>query len=220
MANRKPVDLELARQKLKDMPPSEARDAFELLIEHAAQLPGWECGAAQKGYFTDFRYYTPTEHPFAFIINKGSLRWYFRAPAGLRSQAANMERLRQRFAEVDERRDGTIAVQLRTVEDAVEVIGQAFSAPPFATVTEPRIYSAAHLKSMARELAGTYAFATDDGPLHAARRLAAYSPGEAAAISAAMTDFLPEGRMRERFAEFLLEVAHGKIRSVFAGYRD
>ena len=123
--NRKNVDRSLAYRLASEIESADVRQACEFLIKYSEGLLGWECGAARKGYLNDFRFYTPTEWPFAFIINKGSLLWYFR-PAGLRNEAANVERLRTQFEFVEELRDGHIKVRISNLADARRIVDLVF----------------------------------------------------------------------------------------------
>jgi hypothetical protein len=120
-SRRKQVDLNLAYDLASEIESANARQACEYLIKYSEGLSGWECGATRKGYLNDFRFYSPTEWPFAFIINKGSLLWYFR-PAGLRHEAANVVRLRKEFDFVEELRDGHIKVRISDLADARRIV--------------------------------------------------------------------------------------------------
>lgn len=189
-------------------------------MAHAATLGGYECGAAQKGYITDFRYYTPSEHPYAFIVNQDSLRFYFRTPAGLRSPAANVNVLKKHFDQVEVTSAGEIAVQIRTLYDAMTLVHGVFGAGFDRADDTPPLYTYPQLRAVAARMASTFVHGTDDAPLMVARDLAEYPPGQAAALAASMIEFLPSDYPSERFSKFLFAVAQGKVRSVFAGYMD
>jgi hypothetical protein len=217
MTVRKPLDHNLSQNILRDMPPGDLRDAYEYLIAHAATLDGHECGATQKGFITDFRYYTPTEHPYAFIINADSLRFYFRQPAGLRSPAAKVAVLENHFKQIEVTSGGEIAVQLYTVDDAMALVHGVFGAGFDQAEETPSLHTYAQLRAVAARMAAGFVHGTDDAPLMVARDLAEYPPGQAAALAAVIIEFLPSEYPSERFSKFLFAVAQGKIRSPFEG---
>jgi hypothetical protein len=218
--HRKSIDAALAKKILREMPAGELHDTFEYMLAHAATLTSYECGATQKGYLTDFRYYTAAEHPYAFIINKDSLRFYFRKPAGLRSTAANVDVLKYHFDQVEETSSGEIAVQIRTLAEAMALVHGVFG-PGFRRYDDsPPLLTYAQLRVVASDMAATYLHGTDDAPLHVANCIAKYPSGQAAALAATMTQFLTDDHQRDSFSKFLLHVSQGKIRSVFAGYMD
>jgi hypothetical protein len=103
----------------------EVRAAYLYLTHHAAALQDFDCRPQDKGEVRDFRYYTAGEQPFAFIVNQGSLLWYFRAP-GLRHPAASLALLQQRFAEVNENPAGEITVRVSNLADAKRIAALVF----------------------------------------------------------------------------------------------
>jgi hypothetical protein len=220
MTKRLLLDPELTTTTLREMSAGELRDAFEYLVAHAATLDGYECGAARKGYITDFRYYTPTEHPYAFIVNQESLRFYFRSPAGMRSPAANVEVLKKHFAQVEVTSGGEIAVQILTLHDAMTLVHGAFGAGFDHGDDTPPLLTYPQLRAVAARMAAGFVHGRDDAPLMIARDLAEYPPGQAAALAVAMVEFLPSDYPSERFSKFLFAVAQGKVRSVFARHME
>jgi len=60
----------------------ETRDAYIYLVGLAASLRKYKCHPGKHGDVKDFRFKdAANRRPFDFIVNKGSLLFYFRGPA-------------------------------------------------------------------------------------------------------------------------------------------
>jgi hypothetical protein len=60
----------------------ETRDAYSYLVGLAASLRRYKCHPGKHGDVKDFRFKdAANRRPFDFIVNKGSLLFYFRRPA-------------------------------------------------------------------------------------------------------------------------------------------
>lgn len=101
------------------------RIAYIYLIRHAERLVGYRCYPNMKGAIRTFRYYAGAEQPFAFIVNRKSLLFYFRKPAVARG-AGTVERLTKRFAEVRVPRSDEITVRIDSIADARQLMKEAF----------------------------------------------------------------------------------------------
>lgn len=96
---------DLYAEWLKYIEAQETRDAFVYLVGLSACLREWACHPERKGEVRDFRFmHGGTEQPFAFIVNKKSLLFYFRAPA-TRSGRYRFEELQAAFEETKQVRD-------------------------------------------------------------------------------------------------------------------
>ena len=220
MAERKTIDPSLAKTILREMAAGALREPFEFLIAHAATVDGFQLECVVKDGVAEFQYTAGVEQPYAFSIGRGALHFNFRALSGLRSPAADLEQLRERFDKVEATEQGEITVQLRTIEDAMAIVHGVFG-PGFRRVEfAPRLHTYAQVRVLAQDLADLYLHGTDDAPLSVARSLAKHPPGAAATLAVTIAQFLPDDEARTRFGEFLLLVSQGKVRSVFAGYMD
>ena len=115
----------LILKHLDSLGAQEVREAYLYLTHHAATLREYDCRPQDKGVIQDFRYYQGTEQPFAFIVNRNSLLWYFRLP-GLKHPAATLALLRQRFEDVNENSKGEITVRISNLEDARRIAELVF----------------------------------------------------------------------------------------------
>lgn len=105
----------------------DVREAYLYLTHHAASLRLYRCRAGEHGDVDDFRYEQGPEWPFAFIVNKHSLLWYFRK-AGLRNPAAKIAELQKYFSEVKEVQKGEITVRINNIDDARLITSLVFGA--------------------------------------------------------------------------------------------
>jgi hypothetical protein len=87
-----------------------------------------------KGAIRTFRYYAGAEQPFAFIVNRKSLLFYFRKPAVARG-VGTVERLTKLFAEVRVPRSDEITVRIDSIADARQLMREAFGVAD----AEPRV---------------------------------------------------------------------------------
>ena len=94
----------------------ETRDAFRYFIGLAAGLSSLTCYPQAKGAVFAFRFYIGKDQPFAFIVNRSSLLFYFRAPA-VRSGKYSFDRLNDAFDSAAEPRSEEWTVRLQTVAD-------------------------------------------------------------------------------------------------------
>ena len=93
-------------------------EAFQLLVGIAACSTQYRCNAQWKGEVRDFRFYdiASGEQPFAFIVNRRWLLFYFRQPA-VRSAVHSKNRLRAEFDTFGENPRGEWTVKLTGVGD-------------------------------------------------------------------------------------------------------
>lgn len=106
---------------------SGALAAYHLLIGAAAALRDYRCVAKMKGAVRDFRFYTrDEEQPFSFIINQGSLLFYFRLPA-VRSGRYNLAQLESHFAEAKENNKGEWTVRIGDIREAALLLNMVFA---------------------------------------------------------------------------------------------
>lgn len=111
---------------------ADARRAYQHMICHAESLAGFRCFPRQQGYIRSFRYMRGSEWPFAFIVNRDSLLFYFRK-AGLSNKAANESFLRGHFRAVGLTKNGEIKVRLEGLSDAERLVGIVFPRAAVAT---------------------------------------------------------------------------------------
>ena len=96
----------------------EVRDSFCLLVGLAAADHRFNCHARLKGDVRDFRWHSPSgDQPYALIVNRRSLLFYFRLPA-VRSGHHDFGELQQRFKHVNLNPSGEWTVSLETLADA------------------------------------------------------------------------------------------------------
>ena len=75
----------------------QTEDAFSYIVGLAASLQKYKCYPREKGEVLDFRFEDEAnEIPFAFIVNKRSLLFYFRKPA-IRSGRYSTDRIEVDF---------------------------------------------------------------------------------------------------------------------------
>ncbi|MCC5809135.1 MAG: hypothetical protein JJU06_02080 [Ectothiorhodospiraceae bacterium] len=110
---------ELVGEWLRHIEAEDVADAFAYLIGQAAAVSGYECYAERKGDVRDFRFYRAggNEQPFAFIVNKKWLLFYFRAPA-VRTGNYAFGKLQEAFDSVAENTAGEWTVKVRSICDA------------------------------------------------------------------------------------------------------
>lgn len=94
------------------------RQAYKYLTHAAAELPGFFCFPRQKGYLVDFRYYANGQWPYAFIINKQSLLFYFRSPCFGPPFYQSKNGIRELFPDAAERASGEVTVRILDRRDA------------------------------------------------------------------------------------------------------
>lgn len=111
------------RQKIKD---NEVADAFFYLVGHGLTLPGWKCTAGQKGFIPDFRYYLGKQHPYAFIVNQGSLLFYLRKHGMEMLGATRADGVRELFDNASRIRTGEITVRINNVTEAKKLVQHLF----------------------------------------------------------------------------------------------
>lgn len=101
------------------------RQAYLYLTHHAATLREYQCRPGEHGDINDFRYEQGSKWPYAFIVNQQSLLWYFRK-AGLGNPAADLDLLREHFAEARENPSGEITVRVADIDDARRIAELVF----------------------------------------------------------------------------------------------
>ncbi|WP_019627875.1 hypothetical protein [Thioalkalivibrio sp. AKL10] len=110
---------DLAGEWLQHIEAEDVADAFVYLVGQAAVVSGYECYATRKGDVRDFRFYRAgsTEQPFAFIVNKRWLLFYFRTPA-VRTGSYTFGKLHEAFDSAAENAAGEWTVKVRSICDA------------------------------------------------------------------------------------------------------
>ena len=94
------------------------KHALRYIIGFAAGLHKFQCYPKLKGKVRAFRFFAEDEkQPFAFIVNKKSLLFYFRLPA-VRSGRYVFESVKSGLPLVRMNESGEWTVKLRTIEDA------------------------------------------------------------------------------------------------------
>lgn len=110
------------RQKINN---DAVADAFFYLVGHSLTLPGWKCTAGQKGFIPDFRYYLGKQHPYAFIVNEGSLLFYLRKP-GMKMLGARADGIGNVFDDVSRNQSGEIKVRINNLTEAKKLVQYLF----------------------------------------------------------------------------------------------
>ncbi|WP_018141537.1 hypothetical protein [Thioalkalivibrio sp. ALJ7] len=104
---------------LRHIQSEETEEAFVFLVGRSAALVGYECFPEAKGDVRDFRFYRDgtREQPFAFIVNRKWLLFYFRAPA-VQGGAYGFKHLQAEFDSAAENTAGEWTVKIRSLCDA------------------------------------------------------------------------------------------------------
>lgn len=109
---------ELLASYLEQIEDADAKEAYIYLIGAGATSKTYVCRPQVKGVVRDFRFYEQSgRQPFAFIVNKQSLLFYFRSPA-VRSGRFNLPELQALFESASENNSGEWTVRLATLGDA------------------------------------------------------------------------------------------------------
>lgn len=94
------------------------KHTLRYIIGFAAGLRMFQCHPKLKGKVRAFRFYAADEtQPFAFIVNKQSLLFYFRLPA-VRSGQYSFELVKSILSSTSTNDSGEWTVKLRNIEDA------------------------------------------------------------------------------------------------------
>ena len=104
---------------------ADARYAFRYLLEFGAKLRGYKCYLHRHGYLRTYRYETGGDRPYAFIVNRTSLLFYFRR-AGMQNPAANLPKLARHFDDVLANNRGEIQLRIVNEEQARQLMGLIF----------------------------------------------------------------------------------------------
>jgi hypothetical protein len=122
-----------AEQHLKNLDyleTQELRDTYCYMLGHAACLPNYQCypnipiNEKHKRYF---QYHNSDGQPFAFIINKHSILFYFRKPC---AKWFDSNAVTNAFPEANVKDNGEITVRIAGVARAREVVDFAFGIIP------------------------------------------------------------------------------------------
>ena len=100
---------ELHSDNLSYIRNKDVRVAYLYLVRVAQNLAGYRCRPNMKGEIRTFRYYSGDKQPFAFIVNKESLLFYFRKPT---VHLFSIEDLTPHFKEVNAPRKNEITVRI------------------------------------------------------------------------------------------------------------
>lgn len=111
------INASMLAQHFQYIDHAEVKDAFVYLVGLAATDPRYQCYGEIKGVMRDFRFYEESgQQPFAFIVNRESLLFYFRKPA-VRSGLFEFTALQRRFATASENTSGEWTVRISNVTD-------------------------------------------------------------------------------------------------------
>ncbi|MEN9481184.1 MAG: hypothetical protein RLZZ298_2579 [Pseudomonadota bacterium] len=116
------------------------RAAFDFLIESFSRLTDHELRPHQHGYIDwaiHLRRHADMREPFGIIVNKKSLRFYFRLPKKMTPPLTLADVAG--FPEKTEQKNGEISVRITTVQQAGEVVRLAFPELNFVS-TNPDEY--------------------------------------------------------------------------------
>jgi hypothetical protein len=104
--------------QLEYIATQEVKDAYTFLVGAAAVSAQFQCHGELKGVVRGFRFYVDAEQqPFAFIVNRESLLFYFRSPA-IRSRAFAFEELCNNFDDVSENKSSEWTVRITNLSTA------------------------------------------------------------------------------------------------------
>lgn len=108
-------------QHLEYIASESVKDAFIHLVGLAASDGRFQCFGELKGVVRDFRFYDAAgQQPFAFIVNRESLLFYFRAPA-IRSGSYRLAELEAQFGDVTANNSGEWTVRIVDLAGAKRV---------------------------------------------------------------------------------------------------
>jgi hypothetical protein len=114
-------DTELLPQFLADIASVDVKNAFVFLVGAGACNARYRCCASMKGVIRVFRIYEGQDtQPFAFIVNRESLLFYFRAPA-VQSGAFSLADLSTSFPVATENNSGEWTVRVSSLADAMRL---------------------------------------------------------------------------------------------------
>lgn len=116
-----PLDTEhlsLIAEHANHIQETAVRDSFCLLVGLAAADPRFTCHARLQGAIRDFRWHSPNgDQPYALIVNRRSLLFYFRLPA-VQSGRHDFADIKRRFKEAGINPSGEWTIPLETMADA------------------------------------------------------------------------------------------------------
>jgi hypothetical protein len=96
----------------------DVKDAFALIVGWASSLNNFDCHPQIKGAVRDFRFYSEDgDQPFAFIVNRDSLLFYFRKPA-VASGNYSFTELKKSFGSAHKNPRGEYTIKLNSLVDA------------------------------------------------------------------------------------------------------
>jgi len=112
---------EVLPQHLEYVNTQDARDALMFLVGAAATDSRFQCHGTTKGVVRDFRYYDASgKQPYAFIVNRESLLFYFRTPA-VESGKHDFRELQALFTEVNQNNSGEWTVRIADLAGALKL---------------------------------------------------------------------------------------------------
>ena len=141
------IDLELDAEYYAYINMPEARAAYRLALTWAPgfyKLKLGPQGTVIQRVVRFFSKHSDRTHPFAFIVNRGDLRWYCRGPSRWHP-AMTLENLRQFFPDIFEKynskgKSPELVIVVRTAEDMEKVIRHVLIA-----YLEPQLAHAANV---------------------------------------------------------------------------
>lgn len=107
----------------------DCRIAYIYLVRFAERLRGYRCFPKDSRPKREFRYYRGEEQPFAFIVNRAHLLFYFRS-ASQGHHARNVDELRRCFGDafVNVNDTGEITVRIENESMATKLMQLVFDA--------------------------------------------------------------------------------------------
>ena len=98
------------------------KDLYRLLVGWAASVNGYTCHPQRKGVVRDVRFVDASgEQPYAFIVNRNSVLFYFRLPA-VKSGRHSLNDLKRKFPSASKNARGEWRLPLRSVGEAQRLI--------------------------------------------------------------------------------------------------
>jgi hypothetical protein len=112
----------LLAECLENIQIPDVRHAFQYVVDRCSALEGYDCYPKKQGYFLTFRLYRNGKWPFAFIVNKGSLLFYFRKPSFLPPWSYKRAQILSSFPKALESDAGHITYRVESFSDATRLL--------------------------------------------------------------------------------------------------
>lgn len=113
-----------------------SRDALRYLVALAAEDVEHRCFPHRKGAVLDFRFMKDGIQPYAVLVNRESLLFYFRRP-GIATGRWSKDVLQRHFKDVSENERDEIKVRLRDIDDVKRLWALLTPASDFKSGSTP-----------------------------------------------------------------------------------